>query len=69
MAILKARNIQKMNISDRMKKLKEFEFELVKSKANAAKSGNSKAKEIRKIIARIHTINKTENKSEELNKK
>ena len=64
MATLKAKEIQKMNVNDREKKLKDFKLELVKAKANAAKSGNSKAKEIRKIIARIHTINNEKNKSE-----
>jgi ribosomal protein L29 len=68
MATLKAKEIRKMNESDKEKKLKELKFELVKTKANASKSGSSKAKEIRKIIARINTINNEKNKSE-LNKK
>ena len=50
------------------KKLKELKLELVKAKANASKGGSSKAKQIRKIIARIHTLNNDKNKSE-LNKK
>jgi len=68
MATLKAKEIMKMSDGDREKKLKEFKLELVKAKGNASKSGNSRAKEIRKIIARIHTINKAENKSAELKK-
>ena len=43
-------------------------MELIKSKANASKGGSSKIKEIRKIIARIHTFNNL-NKIEELNNK
>jgi len=68
MATLKAKEILNMNETDREKKLKELKLELVKAKANAAKSGSSKAKEIRKIVARILTINNDKNKSE-LNKK
>ncbi len=68
MAILRAKEIMNMNANDREKKLKELKLELVKAKANAAKSGSSKAKEIRKIIARILTLNNEKNKSE-LNKK
>jgi len=57
MATLKAKEIRKMSREDREKKLKELRFEIVKSKAgNAKKSG--KAKEIKKIIARILTENK-----------
>lgn len=69
MATLKSKDIKKMNAQEREKKLKELKMELIKSKANAAKSGSSKSKEIRKIIARILTINNTENKSGELSKK
>ena len=48
-------------------KLKELKAELIKSKANTSKTGNSKSREIRKMIARIHTFNKS--KLEELNTK
>ena len=68
MATMKFKDIINMNAKDREKKLKELKLELVKAKANAAKSGNSKAREIRKIIARILTLNNDKNKSE-LNKK
>lgn len=62
MATLKYKDIQKMNKANLEKKMKELKLELVKSKANAAKTG-AKTKEIKKIIARIHTFNNTENKS------
>ena len=66
MAILKAKEIKKMNEKDRMKKLKELKLELIKSKVGTGKGPNGNTKEIRKIIARIHTINKSE---DVLNKK
>jgi len=58
MATLKSKDIQKMSKKDREKKLKELKLELVKSRANASKGGSSKIKEIKKIIARILTLNK-----------
>jgi ribosomal protein L29 len=57
MATLKAKEIREMKKEDRMKKLKELKFELVKSRTSASKAGNSKTKEIKKIIARILTLN------------
>jgi len=65
MASLKNKDLKNLSKQDREKKLKELKLELVKSKVNAAKSGNSKAKDIRKIIARILTINTSENKNNE----
>lgn len=61
MARLKAKDIKKMNKEEKMKKIDELKFELSKSKANAQK-GTSKAKEIKKTIARILTLNNEENK-------
>ncbi len=58
MASLKARDLRRMSKEDREKKLEELKMELIKSKVNAAKTGNSKTKEIKKIIARIITLNK-----------
>lgn len=46
-----------MSSEERAKKIEEMKLELVKSKVSAAKSGSSKAKEIKKIIARILTFN------------
>ena len=63
MATPKAKEIKKMNKEDRMKKIEELKFELVKARANASKSGTSKAKEIKKIIARIFTFNSQEDKT------
>jgi ribosomal protein L29 len=63
MATLKAKEIRRMPKEERAKKIDEMKFELVKSRANASKSGSSKAKEIKKIIARILTLNNQENKN------
>jgi ribosomal protein L29 len=63
MATLKAKDIQRMNREDRAKKVEELKFELVKAKAHTSKTGTSKAKEIKKIIARILTLN-NQNKME-----
>jgi len=60
MANLKYKEIQKMSKEEIEKKLKELKIELIKTKANASKSGSSKAREIRKMIARIITINHTQ---------
>lgn len=64
---MKIKEIKEMHKDERDKKLKELKLELVKAKINAAKAGSSKAKQIRKIIARLITINKSE--QEELKKK
>ena len=58
MATLKPQDIRKMNKEEREKKLKELKLELIKSKVSASKTGSSKVREIKKIIARILTINK-----------
>ncbi len=54
---MKYQDIQKLTDSEREKKLKELKLELVKSKAVASKTGSSRIKEIKKIIARIRTFN------------
>jgi ribosomal protein L29 len=62
---MKAKELIKLNESERNKKLDELKLELMKSKA--VKSGDSKSRNIKKIIARILTLNKSEN--EELKNK
>ncbi len=69
MATLKYKEIKKMGIEEREKKLKELKMELIKSKINASRNKNSKTKEIKKIIARIMTLNNPERKTEKLNNK
>lgn len=55
---MKFKELQKMSKQEREKKLKELRLELVKSKASASKTGSSRIKEIKKIIARILTLNR-----------
>jgi ribosomal protein L29 len=62
MATLKFKDLEKMNKEERSKRMEEMKFELVKARTSAAKSGSSKAKEIKKVIARILTLNTKENK-------
>jgi ribosomal protein L29 len=54
---MKAKEILKMSKKEREKKLKELKIQLIKTKADASKKG-PKIKEIKKIIARILTLNK-----------
>lgn len=63
MATLKFKDIQKLSKQEREKKLKELKMELIKSKVKSSKTGSSKIKEIKKIIARILTLNTSENKN------
>ncbi len=58
MATLKTKDIQKMSKEEKEKKIKELKLELIKSKVSASKAGSSKIREIKKIIARILTLNK-----------
>jgi ribosomal protein L29 len=58
---MKYKEIQKLSKSEREKKLNELKMELTKE--NASKQGGNKAHKIKKIIARIHTFNTTENKT------
>jgi len=69
MATLKFGEIKKMTKQEREKKLKELKIELIKSKVNASKTGSAKAKNIRKIIARMLTLSTEEKSKEVLNKK
>lgn len=55
---MKYKEIQKLGKSEREKKLKELKMELVKE--SASKQGGNKSSKIRKIIARIHTLNASE---------
>jgi len=57
---MKSKEIRQMNKKDRENKLKELKLELVKSQASGSKTGNAKSKQIKKIIARILTLNASE---------
>jgi large subunit ribosomal protein L29 len=68
MTRLKAKEIQKMNKEEKMKRIEELKMELVKSRVNEAK-GSSKSKEIKKTIARILTLNNEEIKNSKVENK
>ena len=56
MAILKSKDIAKMEDSERKEKLKELKVELIKANVTANKSGKIKIKEIKRTIAKILTL-------------
>ena len=58
MVKIKTADLKKMNEEERRKKLQELKLELIKSKVSASNKGNSRPGEIRKVIARILTLNK-----------
>jgi ribosomal protein L29 len=59
MARLKSKDIKTLNKTDLDKKLKELNLELVKSRASTSKGGTARIREIKKTIARIFTITKS----------
>ena len=58
MASMKIKDLRRMGKEERQRKLEEMKLELIKSKVSAAKTGSSRIKEIKKIIARILTLDK-----------
>lgn len=54
---IKTRELRRMGNKEREKKLEELKMELIKSRVGSQKSG-SKVKEIKKMIAKILTLNK-----------
>ena len=54
---IKIKDLKRMNKEERERKLQELKMELIKSGVASQKS-NSKVKEIKKMIARILTLNK-----------
>ena len=75
MAVLKAKEVARMDKKTRDSKLKELKMELIKANVSANKQ-NAKTKEIKKAIARILTwkrineenIKKTQEPNEKKNK-
>jgi len=57
---MKYKQLKDLTKQDREKKLKELKMQLVKEKVNASNTGGSKAGQIKKIIARINTLNSSE---------
>ncbi len=66
MALLRVKDIAKMNEKDRESKLRDLRFELIKSGVTANKA-NAKTKEIKRAISRLITFSKSG--KEALNKK
>lgn len=64
---MKKNDLKRMSKQDREKKIKELKMEQIKLGTGSSKSSGTKAKEIKKTIARIITLNKSE--EEELKKK
>jgi len=60
---MKFKDLKEISKEEREKKLKELKIELIKSKSNPSKKGNSKTKQIKKIIARILTLNSPNKRS------
>ena len=63
MVILKSKDIRKMSPKEIEEKMKELKMELIKEKVSAAKGGKLKTKEIKRTIARLHTINRLNQRS------
>jgi ribosomal protein L29 len=59
MALIRNKDVEKMNDKERFEKLKELKLELTKANVTANKT-NAKNKEIKKAIARILTFNKSQ---------
>ena len=62
MAVLKYKDVTKMDKKERESKLSELKLELTKSYVTANKT-NAKNKEIKKAIARLITVNKSKKES------
>jgi ribosomal protein L29 len=66
MALIRAKDVAKMNQKEREEKLKDLRMELVKGSVTANRA-NAKTKEIKRAISRLITFNKSS--KEALNKK
>ncbi len=56
MTTLKAKEIKNMTEQERKKRLEELKMEMIKARVDASKKGGSKIRQIKKLIARILTI-------------
>ena len=56
MALLRISDAKKLSATDRKQKLAELTFELTKA-SNKASQSKGKRKELKRAIARLHTIN------------
>ena len=58
MAILKTKDISRMQNKEREDRIKDLKMELIKEKVNLGKGGKTKINEIKKTIARLLTFNR-----------
>ena len=56
MAILRSKDISKMNEKEIAEKIKDLKIELMKSKVATKKTGKANPREIKATIARLRTI-------------
>lgn len=63
MAVLKSKDIKKMNEKEIEEKVKELRMELIKNQVASNKGGKIKIREIKRTIARLLTINRLNKKS------
>ena len=56
--IIKIKDIKKMSKKEIEEKVKDLRIELIKNKIASGKGGKLKIKEIKRTIARLHTINR-----------
>ena len=54
----KTKDLRAMSKEEREKRMTELKMELIKSKVNVSKTGGSKTKDIKRLIARLITLNK-----------
>ncbi len=62
MAILKSKDIAKMNEKERNEKIKDLKMEQIRNRIESGKGGKMKSKEIKRTIARLHTFNRLNKK-------
>ena len=55
---IKTKDLRTMSKEEREKRIAELKMELIKSKINASKTGGSRTREIKRLIARLITLNK-----------
>jgi ribosomal protein L29 len=68
MAILKSKDIVKMNVKEIEGKIKELRIESIKAQVAGKKGGKANIREIRRTIARLYTIQAQINKKQETKK-
>jgi ribosomal protein L29 len=59
MAVLKMKDVKSLSAEEQKKKIKELRLELIKANVTANKT-NAKTKELKRALARLLTVSKTE---------